>query len=72
MGKRNTPEEERCTHPVTLRKKEGRKEGRKEGNCGTETVLVTDGRKYFPRGPQVDQSWYKLYYIDMNKYNYIT
>jgi len=29
MGKRNTPGEERCTHPVKERKKE-RKEGRKK------------------------------------------
>jgi len=26
-------------------------------NCITETVHVTDGCRYFPRGPHVDQRW---------------
>jgi hypothetical protein len=28
-------------------------------NCITETVQVTDGRKYFHGGPHVDQRWSK-------------
>jgi len=30
-------------------------------NCVTETVQMTDGRKYFSGGPHVDQCWFKAF-----------
>jgi hypothetical protein len=29
-------------------------------NCIVETIQVTEGRRYFPRGPHVGQHWHRL------------